>query len=115
MSDTQRYWDGAHWTDHLAPGLPQRTQAADAEQNQEKRTNGLAAAGIVMMIIFPIGGFIAGCMLLSRKALPGVLIMVFSVASAYVWYDIYAEQQQQECLTDNIDRAMSGLPTLDCG
>lgn len=23
MTDTRRYWDGARWTDHIAPGAPQ--------------------------------------------------------------------------------------------
>jgi hypothetical protein len=41
--------------------------------------------------------------------------MCLSVVSGYVWYDFYAEHQRHECLMDNVDRAISGYPTLDCG
>ena len=68
------------------------------------------------MIIFPLGGFIAGCVLLGKRATTaGAIIMCLSLASGYFWYSLYAEHQRQECLIDNLDRAMSDYPTLDCG
>lgn len=116
MADTQQYWDGHRWTDHVAPGLPQRAQQAASQAEDEKHNGALTAAGLVLMVIFPIGGFIVGCILLAKKAVGiGVVIMLLSFASGYFWVSSYAEHQRQNCLTENLNRAMSGLPTSDCG
>jgi len=88
MADTQQYWDGHRWTDHVAPGLPAAQHAAAQMQEQEKTNSSLQTAGLVMMFIFPIGGFIAGCVLLGRRPSNGVGLMIGSVISAYVWFQI---------------------------
>ena len=110
MADTQRYWDGHAWTDHIAPGAPpwQRTQ----EEN--RRLDGLMTAALLMMIFLPIGGFIAGCVLLTRKALAGTLIMFFSLVSAFVWYEMAFAESPADCHIENFDRIADGLPTRDC-
>lgn len=43
---------------------------------------GLFVAGIVMMFVFPLGGFIADCVLLTKSASSGSAIMVGSAAFA---------------------------------
>jgi membrane protein implicated in regulation of membrane protease activity len=49
----------------------------------------LTGAAIVMLVIFPIGAFIAGCILLGKKAAgAGAVIMILAVVSSYIWYGI---------------------------
>lgn len=116
MADTQQYWDGQQWTDHVAPGLPRRAQQAATQAEDEKHNGALTVAGLVLMVVFPIGGFIVGCILLAKKAVTvGVVIMLLSFASGYFWASAYLDHQRQQCLIDNLDRASSGLPTNDCG
>ena len=88
MADTQQYWDGHRWTDHVAPGMPAAHHAAAEMQEKEKTSDSLQTAGLVMMFIFPIGGFIAGCVLLARRPSNGVGLMIGSVISAVVWFQI---------------------------
>lgn len=95
MANTQRYWDGTAWTDHIAPGLPApptahagSAVAAAVRADDERKGGNLLTAGIVMLVIFPIGGFIAGVALLSRRPGAGVGLMLGSVFSAYVWFQI---------------------------
>ena len=112
MAHTQQYWDGHRWTDHVAPGLPQHVQQATARADEERHNGKLTAVGIVLLFVFPIGGFIAGCILLGKRATTaGALIMVFSVVSGYVWYDYYTENQRQQCLIDNLSTSYP----VDCG
>lgn len=116
MADTRRYWDGHAWTDHIAPGAAApRVQPPIESGNNE----GLMIAGIVMAVIFPIGGFIAGAVLLGRRPLAGTLIMLGSFACGFFFFtlgmSILTEQQHQQCLLDNVNRAMEGLPARDCG
>jgi hypothetical protein len=92
------------------------TQRAASRAEEESHNGKLVGVAVLLMFIFPIGGFIAGCVLLSKRAAgAGAVIMCLSVVSGYVWYDFYAEHQRHECLMDNVDRAISGYPTLDCG
>ena len=57
MVDTQRYWDGANWTEHRAPGKP--ATAAKSE-------SGLVAAGWIGAILLPLAGLVIGIILVSR-------------------------------------------------
>ena len=91
MADTQRYWDGHRWTDHIAPGLPSADAASAAAQAENQRTSSLESVGVLMMFIFPLGGFIVGCMLLGRWPGAGVVLMIGSVISAAVWYAILVD------------------------
>lgn len=115
MADTRRYWDGEKWTDHIAPGGPVPSPALTGAAAETRSSQGLEIAGVVMMVIFPIGGFIAGCVLLGRRALAGTVIMLLSVASMYVWYSLITADDGLDCSTDNLDRAQHGLPLRDCG
>jgi uncharacterized protein DUF2510 len=117
MANTQRYWDGTKWTDHIAPGLPQKTAAVAPTvrgPDDDKSSTPLFVASLVMMIIFPIGGFIGGCVLLTRRAAAGAAIMLFSVLSGYVWYEVITYDDPLQCHMENIDRIQDGLPTLPC-
>lgn len=116
MADTQRYWDGQQWTDYVAPGLPTHLQQAAAQAEEERSNGSLTAVAVILMVVFPIGGFIAGCILLGKRAVTaGAVIMVLSVVSGYIWYALYEDHQQSQCISDNLDRISQGLPTLDCG
>jgi hypothetical protein len=89
MTDTQRYWDGQAWTEHIAPGLPASSAPPRYVAVVEKDQTGLIVAGLIMALIFPIGGFIAGCVLLGRKPGAGVACMIISVIAMFYWYDYF--------------------------
>lgn len=85
MAETQRYWDGFRWTDHIAPGLPASRGGGTAASPASDHT-GLIVAGIVTAVVIPFIGFIIGCVLLSKKPGPGVGVMVISVIAFGFWY-----------------------------
>jgi hypothetical protein len=63
MAGTQQYWDGARWTNHIAPAMPQwrPAQGPDAEATERLETWGWVGA-----FIFPIVGIVIGIVLLTR-------------------------------------------------
>lgn len=89
MVDTQRYWDGDAWTDHIAPGKPRGGAApghvgAQGEQN----TTGLQVTGVLTAIFLPIIGFIIGIVLLAKnKTGPGLGCMVIAIIAFFFWYE----------------------------
>ena len=86
MVATRRYWDGAAWTDHIAPDGP--SASAGTKATPSSNTNAtLIGFGYVLAIIFPLAGFIIGCVLLTRRPGHGVVLMLLSMASFLVWYD----------------------------
>jgi len=64
-----------------APIRP-RVWLSESEQNLRN----LVVVGWLMVIIFPIGGFVAGAVLLSRRAGSGAAMMMLSVVSAWAWF-----------------------------
>lgn len=103
MADTQRYWDGDAWTDHFAPGLPQRVAQISESAEAKRSADKLTTVGVVLAILLPIGGFIVGCMLLGRgRTVAGAWIMLGSVAAGIVFASIWASIQHQNCVTDNL-------------
>jgi hypothetical protein len=80
MAGTQRYWDGAEWTDHVAPGAPQQPPARDV-------SDGLLVAGWITAFIVPVIGFIIGCVLLPKRTGQGVGMMLVAIVAAYFWFD----------------------------
>jgi hypothetical protein len=55
------------------------------ERGPRRPEDNLYAAGLVMMVVFPLGGFIAGCALLPKRAWNGAGIMLVSVLAAGVY------------------------------
>jgi hypothetical protein len=72
MVDTQRYWDGQQWTEHRAPGTPERAKSGDG--------GGLEVAGWITAVFFPIVGLIIGIVLASQGKKNGIWIVVASLA-----------------------------------
>ncbi|SDC21749.1 Protein of unknown function [Nocardioides lianchengensis] len=82
MVDTQRYWDGKRWTDHIAPATNQPPVATT-----EADRSGLIAAGIVTSILIPIIGGIIGIVLIAKDRVgPGLGCIVIALISGSVWY-----------------------------
>lgn len=78
MPGTQRYWDGEGWSDHVAPGQ---------QQAPPKDQQGLLALSYLMMVMFPIGGFIAAFFLDGRRyGGHQAAIMVGSVLFGLFWF-----------------------------
>jgi len=78
MANTQRYWDGDGWTDHVAP-----TSSHAAPRGS---SSGLVTMGYVLAVLFPIGGFVCGLVLISKgKGQTGALVIILSVVLTVVW------------------------------
>ncbi len=56
MAATQRYWDGATWTDHRAPGSPQAPVAATKRRGPRKMTWALIAWSVLILVWAIAGG-----------------------------------------------------------
>lgn len=88
MAGTQRYWDGQQWTGHVAPAGPE----AQVRVEQGRTDNQLVIAGLVLAVLFPLAGFIIGCILVGRpyQTGNGVLCMVGSLVMACFWLYLIA-------------------------
>lgn len=90
MVDTQRYWDGQRWTDHIAPATPARDyefDAALAQAGAPPEHGGLVAAGYITALLLPLVGFIIGIVLLWKRPGHGVAAMVLSVMAFVFWFE----------------------------
>ena len=76
MADTQRYWDGAAWTEHRAPGSPASEKGIS--------TDSLETAGWISAIFFPAIGFIIGLVLTGRDDTQGWWIVLTSLLCSAV-------------------------------
>lgn len=82
MAGTQRYWDGARWSDHVAPARP-------AARPSDQASSNLEMWGWLGAFFFPIAGFIIAIVMISKGQSQGraaamlAVSIVFSVA-AYV-------------------------------
>lgn len=80
MAGTQRYWDGARWTDHMAPLAPARIQVPPNNDT-------LKVVGWLCVFLFPVAAFVIGFVIGSRSEQTHGLVMVLaSVAASTVWY-----------------------------
>lgn len=88
MAGTQRYWDGARWTDHVAPMAPSNWMA------QAASTAKLETWGWLGAFFFPIVGIVIGIMLLSRpgKNAGGWILGISAGWILLVWFAIAASQ-----------------------
>jgi hypothetical protein len=94
MVDTQRYWDGQRWTDHIAPGRPASAQPSAAEVAVNKarfdqvhandRTNTWWVGRVLLALVIPILGLIAGLFELRKSAARGFTIIGISIAAGVV-------------------------------
>jgi hypothetical protein len=88
MAGTQRYWDGSSWTDHVAP-LPAQAPHAAASGAPGGDSGNLTTVGVVLAILFPIAGFVAGAVLLAKRPSAGAGVMILSIFCALVWGGMY--------------------------
>ena len=85
MAGTQRYWDGARWTEHAAP---MQVVAARPVGNDST----LETLGWVTAILFPIAGVVIGIILATRNNSKGVPILLVSILVASVAYVVLSNQ-----------------------
>lgn len=110
MPGTVRFWDGAKWSEHVAP----MGTGPSEKRDREKGLDALTIAGAVMVVLFPPGGFVAGAILLARRALVGTVIMLLSVLLFVAWYLVITSDDDLDCARENVDRSQQGLPLRDC-
>jgi hypothetical protein len=78
----QRYWDGRVWSEHVAPApamLPQADRSAPV---------GDWIGGVLISVLFPIVGLIAGVVYVTRggaKRDVGLLCIVLSAICFFFW------------------------------
>ncbi len=66
----------------------------EADAGSTDGTNSvLIGSGYVLAVIFPLAGFIIGCVLLTRRPGHGVALMLISMVSFLVWYDYLTQPQ----------------------
>ena len=82
MTRTQRYWDGAGWTEQVAP-MQVPTPVVDEPANPI-----LIGLGYLLAVVFPIGGLVVAAVLYRRSQTNAILIAVFSVLAAFIWFDL---------------------------
>lgn len=87
MANTQRYWDGAAWTEHIAPGQPARAVPAERFYREPEPTHGgLIATGYITAVLLPIVGFIIGIILIAKgKGGHGAGAMILAVLAFVFW------------------------------
>lgn len=88
MSNTQCYWDGGGWTEHISPGLPQGgTHVAPGDAAYQAGQT-LTLVGLVLAVVLPLAGVVVAFMLLAKREVKaGVVVLAVSVASGYFWFD----------------------------
>jgi len=87
MVDTQRYWDGAKWTEHVAPRAAPFAPAHIVAQPPEDRS-GMIVAGYVLAVLFPIGGVVIGLVLPTRYAGHKAGIILLSLGAMVVYFNL---------------------------
>lgn len=86
MPGTQRYWDGAHWTDHIAPlAVPTPARQSD---------NGAVVGATILAVILPIVGFIWGIVLVTKDEPKGWLPIAVSVCAFGFFFLVLSAQAQ---------------------
>jgi hypothetical protein len=71
MAGTQRYWDGAKWTEHAAPLASAQPQGV---------SEALIVVGYITAVLMPPVGFVIGIIVAAKgRTTPGVVTLVLSV------------------------------------
>ena len=84
MAQTQRYWDGFQWTDHIAPAAVPVPASAPASQVSD----GLLAAGYITAILIPIIGFVVGIVVMAKgRSGHGIAMIIISIVAFVMWAD----------------------------
>lgn len=76
---TLRYWDGSRWTSQRAP-MPSPAPMTDH--------GNVESIGYVTAILFPIVGFVVGCVLVGKSNAAGTIIGL-SLAAAACWFFLF--------------------------
>lgn len=79
MAGTQRYWDGAAWTDHVAPAQQQPLVV-------QSDRSWMLPVGYSTAVLFPAVGFIIGCALPKQYDRHQVWMILLSLGSAFFYY-----------------------------
>lgn len=86
MASTLGYWDGERWTDQVAPSGQAAVGAPPAAA--EPANPILIGLGYLLALVLPIGGLVVAAVLYRRSQTNAILIAVFSVLAAFVYYDV---------------------------
>jgi Protein of unknown function (DUF2510) len=78
-SATNRYWDGARWTENRSPVGPVATP-----DGKEQHASGTIVAGYIFAVLMPLVGFIIGLTQINRSR-HGLWVVVASVAAFVLW------------------------------
>lgn len=79
MAGTQRYWDGAKWTDHVAP-QQQAAVVAPADRDW------MVPVGWVAVFVLPIAAFVLALFLPSKHSGHQAALIVGSLVVMFLWY-----------------------------
>lgn len=82
-----RWWDGETWTDQRKPRQPAAATAHDAGESNEGMS-GLAIAGFVLAVLFPIVGFLMGLAMIAGRRQHGAAVLITSIVAFIVWLAI---------------------------
>ena len=82
-----RWWDGETWTDQRKPRQPAEAVPTTASGSDEGMS-GLAIAGFVLAILFPIIGFFIGLAMIAGRRQHGAAVLVTSIVAFIVWLAI---------------------------
>ena len=90
MADTQAYWDGEGWTNHVAPAA--RTTPAPTHRPPAVDFTNLWHAGWVTALLLPIVGFVIGIVLCTKPGMAGkgVGVMIVALIAAGFWAAVLA-------------------------
>ena len=77
-SGQQRFWDGANWSDQLAPPQQQAQQVVGGRVKDD-RNNWLAAWGYLTAVLLPIVGIIIAIVLYNRNDSRGTPVLITSI------------------------------------
>lgn len=84
MAGTQRYWDGAGWTDHVAPAAPHGAAVKPAVSGP------LIGVGYVAALMLPLVGFVIGAVVLGKgEQVHGVAMMVLAAVVTVIALNAY--------------------------
>lgn len=116
MVGTQRYWDGDAWTEHIAPAstgrpapTPEEVEANKARFDEAAKQSRWETGLVVgLAVLFPLGGLIAGAVMLWRRRV-GIglaaiaLSLVLGVVYALAWQATYGESSPSELDVDQLE------------
>ncbi|MEE9415917.1 MAG: DUF4870 domain-containing protein [Acidimicrobiales bacterium] len=83
----QRYWDGAQWTDHVAPaaGLSVPETSVGISNVEERQMAMFAHLGQLLGLVTGIGGFVAPLIIMLTKGKESNFVRAAAVESLNFW------------------------------